>query len=149
MIRVGNKSCHMISLIKTKGRFNIMSKGMRFEDVPMSADDQLVGKYKSTSHKDGVNYARIWYNGDEISPEYTYTQKYLKEHKLGKYTESEAVVKESKKSKKKSSKESKETDLSWLFTWPFKLIWWLIKKIFSLVGLSFLIALFSSDNEDK
>ena len=125
-----------------------MSKGVRFEDVPMSDSDQLVGKYQNTSHKDGVNYARIWYDGDNIDLKATYTQKYLKEHNLDKSPKEKVSEKKDKKSKV-SKKESKERDWSWLYTWPFKLIWWILKKIFSLAGLSFLITLFSGDNENK
>ncbi len=125
-----------------------MSKGLRFEDVPMSDSDQLVGKYQSTSHKDGVNYARIWYDGDNIDLKATYTQKYLKEHNLDKSPKEKVSEKKDKRSKV-SQKESKERDWSWLYTWPFKLIWWILKKIFSLAGLSFLITLFSGDNENK
>lgn len=61
------------------------------------SNDELVGKYLNTSHKDGINYARIWYNGDEILPESTYTPQYMEKHKLGKYAKNKDAEKKSQK----------------------------------------------------
>lgn len=97
VIGVDNKSCHIQSFDKTKGQFNSMSnQGLHFEDVPIN-NDELVGKYLNTSHKDGVNYARIWYNGDEILPESTYTPQYMEKHKLGKYAKKPGCGEEEQK----------------------------------------------------
>lgn len=61
-----------------------MSKGLHCEYVLIS-NDELCGKYSHTMHQSGKNYAKVWYNDDEIYPQMTYTSKYCKEHKLGDY----------------------------------------------------------------
>lgn len=127
------------------------NQGLHFEDVPIS-NDELVGKYQNTSHKDGVNYARIWYNGDEIQPESTYTQRYMEEHKLGKYAQNEVKEKTSKKRVQDYSDDDSDDDSDewprWI-TWPLKAIWWIVKRLLSLIGLSFLFTLFNGNNENE
>lgn len=59
-----------------------MSKGIYFKDIPLNNGDDLCGKYQSTSHVNGTNYARIWYNGDEIDARKTYTRAYLEKQIL-------------------------------------------------------------------
>ena len=49
-----------------------MGKGIHYEYVLISKEE-LCGKYKHISHKSGKNYAKVWYNDDEIYPYYTYT----------------------------------------------------------------------------
>ena len=87
-----------------------MSKGLHYEEVLIS-NDELSGKYSNIIHKNGKNYARICYNGDEIYAPHTYCDKYLKENKLGKYgpggayyeAEEEAKEEREKSKDKKSS----------------------------------------------
>jgi hypothetical protein len=152
VIGVDNKSCHIQSFDKTKGQFNSMSnQGLHFEDVPIN-NDELVGKYLNTSHKDGVNYARIWYNGDEILPESTYTPQYMEKHKLGKYAKNQDAEKKSKKRVQDDADNDSDNDSDewprWI-TWPFKAVWWIVKKLLSLIGLSFLFALFNGNSDSE
>lgn len=54
-----------------------------------SADIEIsnreLGKYANTIHRNGKNYARVYYNDGVIEPEKTYSNSYLKEHGIGKY----------------------------------------------------------------
>lgn len=42
-------------------------------------------KYQTVSRRSGDVYVRIWYIGDEIDPEKTYTRSYCQQHKLGRF----------------------------------------------------------------
>lgn len=80
-----------------------MSKGLHYEDVLISKDE-LCGKYSSIIHKEGKNYARICYYGDEIYAPHTYCDKYLKENKLGKYGPGGAYYEAEEEAGKSSNK---------------------------------------------
>lgn len=59
--------------------------GTWWQEEKIPEGDQLSGKYQSISHYNGVNYAKVWYKGDEFDPVATYTDRYCRENKLGKY----------------------------------------------------------------
>lgn len=145
------KEPYLIILNQQEGELKIMSNELHFKDVLMSHSDQLVGKYQCVSHLNGENYARIWYNGESIDVERTYTQDYLKEHKLGKYNKSTKAKVESRRKRKVEEEDDDDDDtgIPRLLLWPLKALWWLIKQIFSLFGLSFLIGLFSDDGKEE
>lgn len=139
-------------LIKPKDNLIVcQTKDYIFEDVAIS-NDELVEKYLNTSHKDSINYARIWYNGDEILPESTYTPQYMEKHKLGKYAKNKDAEKKSKKRVQDDADNDSDNDSDewprWI-TWPFKAVWWIVKKLLSLIGLSFLFALFNGNSDSE
>lgn len=57
------------------------------KDVLLSSNEDY-SMYKSTSITSEGRYATIYYNGDEIHPEMTYTDSYCRKNKLGKYRSS-------------------------------------------------------------
>lgn len=59
--------------------------GIWWQEEKIPEGDQLSGKYQSISHYNGVNYAKVWYKGDKFDPDATYTDRYCRERKLGKY----------------------------------------------------------------
>ncbi len=68
-----------------KGQSTSSKSGIWWQEEKIPEGDQLSGKYQSTSHYSDGNYAKVWYNGDKFDPVATYTDRYCREHKLGKY----------------------------------------------------------------
>ncbi len=104
------------------------------KDVLLSSNEDY-SMYQSISLKSEGRYATIYYNGDEIHPEMTYTDSYCRKNKLGKYANGNSSSKESEKVDKSTS--SGGTESFWiklLFTIiPLLPIWWLIKLPFKFV----------------
>ena len=59
--------------------------------------------YQSTSLRSDGRYATIWYNGDEIHPEMTYTDRYCRSKGLGKYAKSNSSKSSSSSSRRGTS----------------------------------------------
>ena len=68
-----------------KGQSTSSKSGIWWQEEKIPEGDQLAGKYQSTYHYSDGNYAKVWYNGDKFDPVATYTDRYCREHKLGKY----------------------------------------------------------------
>ena len=116
----------------------------------MDDNDELCGKYQSTSHINGKNYARVWYNGDNVDPKRTYTERYLEKHNLktGKIQKTESTKSSEVEEDDDDSENQSIGILGKILLMPFKIIWWIIKQLLKFIGLSFLLTIFSSNNND-
>ena len=70
-----------------KGQSTSSKSGIWWQEEKILEKDDLCGKYQSVTHYSDGNYAKVWYNGDKFDPVATYTDRYCREHKLGKYAE--------------------------------------------------------------
>lgn len=70
-----------------KGQSTSSKSGIWWQEEKILEGDDLSGKYQSVTHYSDGNYAKVWYNGDKFDPVATYTDRYCREHKLGKYAE--------------------------------------------------------------
>ena len=70
-----------------KGQSTSSKSGIWWQEEKILERDDLSGKYQSVTHYSDGNYAKVWYNGDKFDPVATYTDRYCREHKLGKYAE--------------------------------------------------------------
>ena len=77
----------------------------------MSRDEILVegvelGKYSNIIHRNGKNYAQIYYRDDgSINEESTYSDFYKRKNKIGRYANESDDESKAKKERKKSKKE--------------------------------------------
>ena len=67
-----------------KGQSTSSKSGIWWQEEKILKTEDLY-KYQSVSHYSDGNYAKVWYNGDKFDPVATYTDRYCREHKLGKY----------------------------------------------------------------
>lgn len=129
------------------------------KDVPISEEEfRHNNHYKNSSEGGGKFYAKMYYNDDgSLNEELTYSKSYYKElhsEDSGKNKE-EKVTKEKKKKEKKEKKgktkdgNKKEGCLKKILLAPFRLIWWLLKMILKLIGLSFILSLMGQDESNN
>ena len=119
---------------------------MRTEVLKVRSKDTM--KYHSSWTKgerwpDGeyVHEVNVTYDDfGKIIPEMTYTEKYCRENKLGKYSENNDAPSANSNKPKESNPEKKEGDgcLVKILKSPFKLLWWVIKKILGILTLGLL-----------
>ena len=64
--------------------------GIWWQEEALPANDNCGGKYKSISRYSGKAYAKVWYNGNNFYPEYTYTDAYMRKNGIGKYANANA-----------------------------------------------------------
>lgn len=112
-------------------------------------DRSEITKYSDCSERDGNVYVKIWYDGDDIDEEKTYSKSYLDEL----HREMEKKEKKRKKDEKKRDKkveENHEKKHGWVYkilTSPFRLIWWIVKSVLSLLIPAFIWQLISGDEK--
>lgn len=108
-------------------------------------------KYSSVSYyagRDDVE-VRIYIDDNGLIDNSTYSDTYLKENGLGKYAVKEESDQQEPVAQKKTKEKKKSSFKRKLLLAPLKLIWWLIKFLLKLIGLSFLISLFSDNSNDE
>lgn len=98
------------------------------ENIQISHEDYVSGKYQSTSSNSGEHSARVVYNDDgSINEAETYSRDYQKKNKIGKYAEEKKESKFKKEAKKagKEVKEGIKETISDFFCWePFSGMGW-------------------------
>ena len=114
------------------------------KDVPISEDEfRHNNHYKNSSEGGGKFYAKMYYNDDgSLNENLTYSKSYYKKLHPDKP--------EKTKEKKEKTKEGKKKEgcLKKILLAPFRLIWWLLKMILKLIGLSFLLSLLGQDENN-
>lgn len=107
-------------------------------------------KYSSVSYVAGRDDVRVrlYIDDNGAIENSSYSDTYLKENGLGKYAVKEESDQQQPVSQKKTKEKKKSSFTRKLLLAPLKLIWWLFKCLLKLIGLSFLISLFS-DNSDS
>ena len=68
-----------------KAQSSNSKSGIWWQEEKILNTNDLSGKFKSISHYSDGNYAKVWYNGDKLHPDYTFTEGYLRAHGLGRY----------------------------------------------------------------
>lgn len=88
--------------------------------------------------------AKIWYNNDgSINADNTYSEWYLKKHKLGRFAKSDDD--DAKKERSKAKSKSGGGCLREILCLPFKGLWCSTKSFLKLLGLAFIFKLFGDD----
>lgn len=114
---------------------------MSFEikKVPTVEDHKSIYKYTY-----GPDEAKIFYNGDgSINADNTYSEWYLKKHKLGRFAKSDDD--DAKKERSKAKSKSGGSCLREILCLPFKGLWCSTKSFLTLLGLAFIFKLFGDD----
>lgn len=114
------------------------------KDVPISEDEfRHNNHYKNSSEGGGKFYAKMYFNDDgSLNEKLTYSKSYYK-----KLHPDKPEKNKEKKEKRKEGKK-KEGCLKKILLAPFRLIWWLLKTILKLIGLSFLLSLLGQDENN-
>lgn len=122
------------------------------KDVPISEEEfRHNNHYKNSSEGGGKFYAKMYYNDDgSLNEELTYSKSYYKElHPENSGKNKEEKVTKGKKKKEKTKDGKKEGCLKKILLAPFRLIWWLLKMILKLIGLSFILSLMGQDESNN
>lgn len=114
---------------------------VEIEKVPTTSEDhQVIYNYRY-----GPNEAKIFYNSDgSINYDSTYTEWYLKKHKLGRFAKSDDDDAKKERSKAKS-KSGGGSCLRTILCLPLKGLWCSTKSFLTLLGLAFIFKLFGDD----
>jgi|GEM_PF-5737007 len=112
---------------------------VEIEKVPTVEDHKIIYKYTY-----GPDEAKIFYNNDgSINADNTYSEWYLKKHKLGRFAKSDDN--DAKKERSKAKSKSGGGCLREILCLPFKGLWCSTKSFLTLLGLAFIFKLFGDD----
>ena len=114
------------------------------KDVPISEDEfRHNNHYKNSSEGGGKFYAKMYFNDDgSLNEKLTYSKSYYKK------LHPDKPEKNKEKKEKTTEVKKKEGCLKKILLAPFRLIWWLLKMILKLIGLSFLLSLLGQDENN-
>ena len=114
------------------------------KDVPISEDEfRHNNHYKNSSEGGGKFYAKMYFNDDgSLNEKLTYSKSYYKK------LHPDKPEKTKEKKEKTTEVKKKEGCLKKILLAPFRLIWWLLKMILKLIGLSFLLSLLGQDENN-
>lgn len=126
-----------------------MAIGLRTqEEILISHEEYLLGKYQSTVTRGSDRYAIVQLKDGEIDPS-SYTDRYQKEHGLGKYAKKDSSQ---KRKNGRSEKKKNSNCLMKIILAPFKVIWWLfkfiLKTILTILTFGLISKLYNEDDKD-
>lgn len=124
-------------------------------DRPIAFSDKW--KYRSTSSSGSKATARIYTYDDDVDAEATYSPRYLHLTWPDKYDSSGNPIRDddagANDDRKSDDGKKKDGCLTSILKAPFRLLWWIIwdvvlKTILKLLGIWFIISLFTGDGDD-
>ena len=116
----------------------------KIEPVGRGTEDKK-SIYPVTYGQGNDKTAKIWYNNDgSINYDSTYSEWYLKKHKLGRFAKSDDNDAKKERSKAKS-KSGGGSCLRTILCLPLKGLWCSTKSFLTLLGLAFIFKLFGDD----